>query len=102
VVSPDRGALEGITRQSVLDLCAELGIPSEIRALTADELREADEVFTATTAGGVMPCARVDERIKGNDRPGPISVKLKETYWQRHREGWDLTPVDYGDAADGA
>lgn len=97
VFTPDRGALEGITRQSVLDICAELGIPSEIRPITADEFREADEVFTATTAGGVMPCSRVDGRIKGNDRPGPISAKLKEVYWQRHADGWDLTPIDYRD-----
>lgn len=97
VVTPDRGALEGITRQSVLDICADLGIPSEIRPITADEFREADEVFTATTAGGVMPCSRVDGHIKGNDRPGPISAKLKEVYWQRHADGWDLTPIDYRD-----
>lgn len=95
VVSPDRGALEGITRRSVLDLCADLGIPAEVRALTADELREADEVFTSTTAGGVMPCSRVDGRIMGNDRPGPISLKLKEEYWRRHGEGWDTTAVAY-------
>ncbi len=95
VVSPDRGALEGVTRQSVLDLCDKLGIPSEVRPLTADELREADEVFTSTTAGGVMPASRIDGRIKGNDRPGPISMRLKETYWQQHGEGWHMTPIDY-------
>lgn len=95
VVSPDRGALEGVTRQSVLDLCDKLGIPSEVRPMTADELLEADEVFTSTTAGGVMPASRIDGRIKGNDRPGPISMRLKETYWQQHGEGWHMTPIDY-------
>ncbi|MDF1722773.1 MAG: aminotransferase class IV [Minwuia sp.] len=95
VVSPDRGALEGVTRQSVLDVCEKLGIPSEVRPMTADELREADEVFTSTTAGGVMPASRIDGRIKGNDRPGPISMRLKETYWQLHGEGWHMTPIDY-------
>lgn len=95
VVSPDRGALEGVTRQSVLDLCAELGIPCEVRPLTADELRDADEVFTSTTAGGVMPASRIDGRIKGNDRPGPISMRLKDSYWQFHRDGWHITPIDY-------
>lgn len=97
VISPDRGALEGITRQSVLDLCAELDIPHAIRPLTAEELREADEVFTSTTAGGVMPAARIDGRIMGNDRPGPVSLRLKEAYWRRHEEGWHRTPVDYAD-----
>jgi len=95
VVSPDRGALEGVTRQSVLDLCSELGIPCEVRPLTADELREADEVFTSTTAGGVMPASRIDGRIKGNDRPGPVSMRLKESYWQFHKDGWHITPIDY-------
>ncbi|WP_417516640.1 aminotransferase class IV [Minwuia sp.] len=98
VVSPDRGSLEGITRRSVLDICDQLGIPNEIRAIRPEEMLEADEIFTATTAGGVMPCARIDGRIKGNDRPGPVSMRLKETYWQRHTEGWDTTPIDYGDA----
>lgn len=95
VVSPDRGALEGVTRQSVLDLCDTLGIPREVRPMTANELLEADEVFTSTTAGGVMPASRIDGRIKGNDRPGPISMRLKETYWQQHGEGWHMTPIDY-------
>jgi branched-chain amino acid aminotransferase len=97
VVSPDRGSLEGITRRSVLDICDQLDIPNEIRAIRPEEMLEADEIFTATTAGGVMPCARINGRIKGNDRPGPISMRLKETYWQRHAEGWDTTPIRYGD-----
>ena len=95
VVSPDRGALEGVTRQTVFDLCDELGVLHEIRPITADELRNADEIFTSTTAGGVMPASRIDGTILSNDRPGPISARLKETYWQWHREGRDATPIDY-------
>ena len=96
VVSPDKGALEGITRKSVFELCDELGIPVEIRPMTAQELLDADEIFTATTAGGVMPAARIDGRILGNDRPGPLSAKLKELYWRKHDEDWHKTPIDYG------
>jgi len=95
VVTPDRGALEGITRKSVLELCDELGIPARIGRITRQQLLDADEVFTATTAGGVMPVSRVDGRIYNNDRPGPISLRLKERYWQKHDEGWHATPVDY-------
>jgi branched-chain amino acid aminotransferase len=95
VVSPDRGALEGVTRLSVLELCAEQGIPARLGRLTADDLRDADEVFCATTAGGVMPASRIDGRILSNDRPGPISIRLRERYWQKHDEGWHATPVDY-------
>jgi branched-chain amino acid aminotransferase len=95
VVTPDRGALEGITRKSVLELCAGLGIPARIGRLTADDLRNADEAFCTTTAGGVMPVSRIDGRILANDRPGPISVRLRERYWQKHEEGWHATPIDY-------
>ncbi len=96
VCSPDRGALEGITRQTVFDLCDALAIPFETRPITSDDLHAADEIFTSTTAGGIMPAARIDGTILSNDRPGPVSVRLKETYWQWHREGRDATKIDYG------
>jgi branched-chain amino acid aminotransferase len=34
-------------------------------------------------------------RILGNDRPGPISTRLKDIYWRKHEEGWHHTPVRY-------
>ncbi|WP_108262343.1 aminotransferase class IV [Mangrovicoccus ximenensis] len=95
VISPDRGALEGITRASVFELCAELGIPVEIRPLPVEEFRAADEIFAATTAGGIMPASRIDGRIMGNDRPGPLSMRIHDRFWQRRAEGWHATPVDY-------
>ncbi|MEI4485839.1 aminotransferase class IV [Frigidibacter sp. MR17.14] len=95
VVSPDRGALEGITRASVLELCAEAGIPVEIRPIPADEFRAADEIFTCTTAGGIMPASRIDGRIMGNDRPGPVSARLRARFWERRAAGWHATPVRY-------
>jgi branched-chain amino acid aminotransferase len=95
VATPDRGALEGITRLSVGELCRELGIPFAIRPLAASELRDAEEIFLATTAGGVMPASRIDGRILGNDRPGPISARLRERFWARREEGWHATPIDY-------
>jgi len=94
VLTPDRGSLHGITRKSVLELCAELGIPAAVAPIPRSVLEDdADEVFAATTAGGVMPVARVGTRILGNDRPGPISMKLRDAYWRRHEEGWHRTPV---------
>ena len=91
--TPDRGSLHGITRRSVLELCAEAGLDAAITPITRAELEDADEVFAATTAGGVMPVSRVGHRILSNDRPGPISTRLKQLYWQRHAEGWHGTPV---------
>ena len=93
VSTPDRGSLHGITRWSVLELCEQLGIEAAVAPVTRAELEDADEVFAATTAGGVMPVARVGTRILGNDRPGPLSLRLKQAYWARHEEGWHRTPV---------
>jgi branched-chain amino acid aminotransferase len=99
VVTPDAGVLEGITRKSVLEICDELGLPHAVRKVTVAETREADEIFLATTAGGVMPASRIDGRRMGNDRPGPISTRIKETFWRKRAEGWHATPVDYTAAA---
>lgn len=93
VLTPDRGSLEGITRKSVLELCEAMGIEGAVAPIPRALLEDADEVFAATTAGGVMPVSRIGRRILGNDRPGPVSLKLKEAYWARHEEGWHRTPV---------
>lgn len=95
VATPDRGVLEGITRLSVEELCAELGLPFAMRPLPVAELREADEIFLSTTAGGIMPASRLDGRILGNDRPGPISSRLRDTFWAKRAAGWHATPIAY-------
>ena len=93
VLTPDRGSLQGITRLTVLEMCAELGIEAAVAAIPRALLEDADEVFAATTAGGVMPVSRVGTRILGNDRPGPLSARLRETYWRWHAERRHHTPV---------
>jgi len=96
VLTPDAGCLEGITRQSVFDLCAELGIPSKTTRLPASELLDAQEVFLTTTAGSIMPVRSVDgEPVGGRDGPGEISAALHNQYWERRWDGWDATPVRY-------
>jgi branched-subunit amino acid aminotransferase/4-amino-4-deoxychorismate lyase len=95
VATPDRGALEGITRLSVQELCSELGLDFAVRPVPAAELHAADEIFLATTAGGIMPVSRIDGRILGNDRPGPISSRLRETFWAKRAQGWHATPIEY-------
>ena len=98
VVTPASGMLEGVTRQSVLDLCVEQGLPTAVCNISIAEAREADEIFLATTAGGVMPASRIDGRIMGNDRPGPVSSRIRETFSAKRAAGWHATPVDYGAA----
>ena len=76
--TPDSGVLEGITRLSVIELCDKLGIRCEQRPVPAAELREADEVLITSTAGGVIGVTRLDNRIIGNDRPGPLTMRLHD------------------------
>jgi branched-chain amino acid aminotransferase len=93
VLTPDRGSLQGITRQTVLELCAELGLQARAAPIPRGLLEEVDEIFLATTAGGVIPVARIGGRILGNDRPGPVSLRLKSLYWEKHAQGWHRTAV---------
>ena len=96
VLSPGDTVLEGVTRASVRELCKEMNIPFSLAKVTPDELRDADEVFLSSTAGGVMPIRRVDERIISNDAPGEITMRLRGRYWEKRDEGWHATEVDYG------
>ena len=93
VVTPDAGVLEGVTRGACLELCQKLGIPSAARPLPVEELRQAEELFLTSTAGGIMAITRLDGRIYTNDRPGEITSRLQEQYWTLRREGWHSVPV---------
>ena len=65
VASPPRGALEGITRLSVFELCEALGIPTQTRTISRAEIEGADEIFFSTTAGGIMPVSRLGFAYSG-------------------------------------
>lgn len=91
--TPARNVLEGITRKTVIELAADLGIPSETGDYPADALRQADEAFITSTAGGIMPVARIDDHTFASNGPGPISLRLREEYWRRREAGWLSTPV---------
>lgn len=95
VATPDHGMLEGITRTTVCELSKLMGLAVEQRPVKVDDLFDADEIFICSTAGGIMPATRIDGRILGNDRPGPLSVALRELYWKKRSEGWQGTPIDY-------
>ena len=85
VITPKSGMLEGISRKTVFEICAELGIPCEATDVQKDEFINASEVFIATTAGGLVPVTRVNGRIMGNDVIGPTTAKILQTYWDWHR-----------------
>ena len=95
VSTPDRGVLEGITRQTVLELCAHAGLDADQRPVSVQDLFGADEVFVTSTAGGVMPVCKVDGQSIGSGTPGPITTELTNAYWDRHTDTDWTEPVDY-------
>ncbi len=82
LVTPDlsQGILEGITRDTVMALAREIGVQTETRTVDRTELYVADEVFLCGTAAQVAPVTAVDERLVGDGRPGPLTLRLQESY----------------------
>lgn len=95
LVSPDSGVLEGITRRTVIELAQLTNIKAELGKLKADDLRGADEVFMTSTAGGIMPIRRIDDRVIGTGTRGPVTKRLTDLYWALHDDPAYTTPVEY-------
>jgi len=91
--TPKGNVLDGITRRTVMELAAQMGVKVELGDFPADSLRGADEAFLSSTAGGIMPVTRVDGRPLGNGAVGILTGELRATYWRRREEGWLGTPV---------
>jgi branched-chain amino acid aminotransferase len=70
------GALRGITRQVVFDICAELGQPIREARLTRADIYTADECFLSGTAAEVVAAIRLDSRPIGDGKPGPVTQKV--------------------------
>jgi branched-chain amino acid aminotransferase len=96
VTTPEGTCLLGISRQTALDLLSEQNVAAVIGPVSPEEARAAEEVFITSTAGGILPVTRIDHQPVGDGEPGPVTTRLKNLYWQRHDEGWQGTPIDYG------
>jgi branched-chain amino acid aminotransferase len=97
--TPDlTSALEGVTRDTIVVLAGELGIPLIEKRITRDEVYVADEAFFTGTAAEVTPIRELDDRTIGAGTRGPITEKLQKSFFDHvhgrsnsHTE-W-LTPV---------
>ena len=76
----DNYILKGITRDVILQLCFDNGIPVEERTFSLNELAAADEVILSSTTSEVMPIIDVDGTRVGNGVPGPIARKLQKLF----------------------
>jgi branched-chain amino acid aminotransferase len=86
------GILEGITRNIVFALAAEMGVPLREEDLTLYQVYSADECFLTGTAAEIVPVRRVDGREIGDGKPGPITKRLMERFKEVTRtEGVPVT-----------
>jgi len=80
--TPDlTSALEGITRDTIVQLAAEIGLPIIEKRITRDEVYTADEAFFTGTAAEVTPIRELDRRNIGAGTAGPITKQLQKMYF---------------------
>lgn len=77
---PTSGALNGITRDSIMAIAKENGIACQARDISRDELYTADEVFLTGTAAEVKPVGEIDNRLVGDGRVGRMTKELKSMF----------------------
>lgn len=80
--TPLTSILEGITRNSIIQLAKERNIPVIEERFTRDEMYVADEVFVTGTAAELTPVTEIDRRRIGTGRPGPITQALQKTFFE--------------------
>jgi len=91
---PSVGILEGITRNSIIELAHKLGIPFEEKLFTLFDVYNADECFLTGTAAEAIPVQSVDGRVIASGKPGPVTEQLRKAF----RELTQSTGVPiYGD-----
>ena len=77
----DASIVLGITRDSVLQIAADLGFRVDVRPITIDDVTTADEAFFTGTAIEVTPITEVDGRAVGEGKTGPITLRIQQTYF---------------------
>jgi len=79
------GILEGVTRDLVLRLATKNKIPVKETLLIPQEFLAADECFITNTTMEIMPVTRIDRKVIGSGKPGPVTALLSEAYTREVR-----------------
>jgi branched-chain amino acid aminotransferase len=77
------GLLEGVTRAFLFQVGQDVGVEVRDETLLPKDLETADEVFITSTTRELSPVTRIDERVIGTGKPGPITMKLLDGYRKR-------------------
>ncbi len=89
----DHRILSGVTRDAVVRLSRDLGIPLEEKAFTLAEALGADELFVTGTTAEVMPVSEVDGRRIGAAAPGPVTSRLRTAFRELVRRESGIEPL---------
>ena len=83
VYTPDlsAGSLNGVTRNTVLHICKDLGIDVVQKRITRDEVYISDEAFFSGTAAEITPIRELDRIEIGSGRRGPITEKIQNAFF---------------------
>ncbi len=82
----EAGILEGITRNAVLELADQAGIATSQNPMTRHDIYIADECFLTGSAAEVIPAVKLDDRVIGDGKPGPITMQLNEAFGKLVRQ----------------
>ncbi len=74
--------LPGITRKVVLEICKEGNIPIVEEGIPALELQNMDEMLIVGTGSEVTPVVKIDDKLVGNGKPGPITLFIQEKFFE--------------------
>ena len=74
------GLLAGVTRAFVLELAAKTGIRAFEETLREEDAAAADEMFFTSTTREIVPVVRLDDRVVGSGRPGPVTQRLRAAF----------------------
>jgi branched-chain amino acid aminotransferase len=74
--SASQGALKGVTRSAIVDIAKTLGIPLREANLTRYDLWCADECFLTGSGAEVIPVVKLDGRVIGSGKPGPVTKNV--------------------------
>jgi branched-chain amino acid aminotransferase len=80
------GLLEGVTRAFLFEVGREAGVDVREEVLYPSDLDTADEAFITSTTRELSPVVRVDDRVIGSGKPGPVTRTLLEGYRRKARE----------------
>jgi branched-chain amino acid aminotransferase len=94
LLTPLDNILMGITRDTVMELARDAGLPIREGRMQVFDLYNADEVFLSSTAGGIVPVVQLDGRMIGGGKPGPITTQIRDSYCGLLMSGAKSTPVD--------